>query len=30
MMRAFYAVVGVGVMFASLIVGLLIALHPMG
>lgn len=29
-MRALYAVVGVGVLFVSLVVGLLIALHPMG
>jgi hypothetical protein len=28
-MRALYAVIGVGLMFVSLIVGLLIALHPM-
>lgn len=28
-MRALYAVIGVGLMFGSLVVGLLIALHPM-
>ncbi len=29
-MRALYAVVGVGVLVASLVVGLLIALQPIG
>jgi len=28
-MRALYAVIGVGLMLVSLVVGLLIALHPM-
>jgi hypothetical protein len=29
-MRALYAVIGVGLMFVSLVAGLLIALHPIG
>lgn len=29
-MRAWYAVLGLGALFASLVVGVLIALHPMG